>query len=202
MRDSPGVCSLLSALLCIAAPLSAQQPAPDSGKVHELPELAVKARLTKPVKYAETTKYDDFFRRQRLGFGTFFTREDIEKANAFHTYEIMRNVPGVRLGNVSADPEMARIKFLRCDEDKVAVYIDGQRQLPAKRIRDVGSTIGGNRELAEMLSRVSAPYIEMMEVYRGVGQIPGELNENACAVVAIWTRWNPRRWPGDTLNPA
>src|SRR5688572_13265802 len=48
-----------------------------------LPQLDVNARITKPSKYA-TTKYDDFFRRQRSGFGTFVDREEIASRNAFH----------------------------------------------------------------------------------------------------------------------
>lgn len=42
----------------------------------------------------------------------------------------------------------------------------------------------------EMLSRVNPSDIEMIEVFRGAGQIPGVFHWNGCAVVAIWTRWN------------
>jgi hypothetical protein len=39
-----------------------------------------------------------------------------------------------------------------------------------------------------MLSRVSAPQVEMVEVYRGVSELPEEFRENACAAIGIWTR--------------
>jgi hypothetical protein len=30
----------------------------------------------------------------------------------------------------------------------------------------------------------------MVEVYRGVSQIPADFDRDACAVIAVWTRWN------------
>lgn len=198
----------LAALLLLAAgPLSAQQPAPPPRDTTRppttLPEITVEAdRYAKPAKYAATTKYDDFFRRRKLGFGTFFTRDEIEKMNAFHTHEIIRDVPGVRVSSVSADPEMVRIRLSGCDQ--VAVYIDGRRLIRPMAAPVPGGSGGirsmGDNTLALMLAQISVPQIEMMEVYRRVAEIPGELNEDACAVIAIWTRWNPERWPGDTLK--
>ena len=35
----------------------------------ELPEIEVTARYAKPARYAGTNKYDDYFRRRRIGFG-------------------------------------------------------------------------------------------------------------------------------------
>jgi hypothetical protein len=196
--------------LCGSVPLRAQQPVPDSGAaaVPVLPTLEVKGRASRPAKYATTDKYDDFFRRQRSGFGTFITREQIEKMNAFHTYEIIRNVPGVRINGFSADPVTTRISFSRCSggRSNVVVFIDGERLIPQVPI-DVqagrGVTAarrGQGGPLAEMLSRISAPQIEMIEVYRSTAEIPGELNEDACAVVFIWTRWTPTRSAQDTAR--
>ena len=191
---------LLAAFLLASGALAAQepaQPARDTTKAPAtLPEITVEAdRFAKPPRYSATTKYDDFFRRRKAGFGTFITREAIEKMNAFHTHEIIRNIPGVRVSSMSGDPETVRVNFVRCSggRSNVAVYIDGQRLIPR-----VGRGQGG--DLAEMLSRISAPQIEMMEVYRGTAEVPGELSEDACAAVVIWTRWNPERWPGDTLK--
>src|SRR5512145_2997176 len=124
----------LAALLLLAAgPLSAQQPAPPPRDTTRppttLPEITVEAdRFAKPARYAATTKYDDFFRRRKTGFGTFITREAIEKMNAFHTHEIIRNVPGVRVSSMSGDPETVRVNFVRCSggRSNVAVYVDGQ----------------------------------------------------------------------------
>jgi hypothetical protein len=199
----------LAALLVLAAGrLSAQQPPPppDTARTPTvLPEITVEAdKYAKPAKYAATTKYDDFFRRRKIGFGTFITRDAIEKMNAFHTHEIIRDVPGVRVSSVSADPEMVRIRLSGCE--RVAVYIDGRRLIrPTPTPIPAGSggiRSMGDNTLALMLAQISVPQIEMMEIYRRVAEIPGELNEDACAVIVIWTRWNPERWPGDTLKRA
>ena len=63
----------------------------------QLPDIQVKGVGANPLQYAGTTKYDDFFRRQRLGAGTFLSREDIERRNAFHSVELLQQIPGVRV---------------------------------------------------------------------------------------------------------
>jgi hypothetical protein len=171
-----------------------------------LPEIEVAGRSSKPARYASTTKYDDFFRRRRSGAGTFLTRDDIERMNAFHTHEVIRQIPGVRVSAVSGDPEMVRITFSRCTggRSNVAVYIDGERLIPSASSWQANERgrerRGQGAALAEMLSRISVPQIEMVEVYRGTAEIPGELNEDACAVIFLWTRWNPERWPSDSAR--
>jgi len=42
--------------------------------VFELPEIKVTGRYAKPARYAGTTKYDDYFRRRRIGPATRFRR--------------------------------------------------------------------------------------------------------------------------------
>jgi len=172
-----------------------------------LPDIEVAARYAKPAEYSGTTKYDDFFRRQKLGLGTFISREQIEKMNAYHTIEILRGIPGVYVnpGN-PGDPLSADIRIPRCTGEgnrlgKVTVWIDGQR------VNEVGDA-GDPRQyphglqsfiLAEMLDRVAASGIEMVEVYRGASQIPGEFHWDGCGAIVIWTRYNPLRHPNDTL---
>lgn len=172
-----------------------------------LPDIEVAARYAKPAEYSGTVKYDDFFRRQKLGLGTFISREQIEKMNAYHTLEILRGIPGVYVnpGN-PGDPLSADIRMPRCTGEgnrlgKVTVWIDGQ---PVNEVGDVGNRNqyphGLNSYLlAEQLERIAASGIEMIEVYRGASQIPGEFHWDGCAVIAIWTRHNPMRHPNDTL---
>lgn len=155
-----------------------------------LPEIEVTVKYAKPAEYAGTTKYDGFFQRRKLGLGTFISREEIEKSNAIHTLEILRGIPGlyVNVGIVS-DPTTADIRISRCQGDdhrvgKVTVWIDGQRLIEPRQGTDV-------YKLAEMLSRITATGVEMMEIYRGPGQIPGEFHWDGCAAVVIWTRHNP-----------
>lgn len=164
---------------------------------YQLPDVEVSARYAKPAEYAETDKYDDFFRRQKLGIGTFISREQIEKMNAFHTMDILKGIPGVYV-NMSdpSDPATADIRIPRCTGEgnrvgKVTVWIDGQRLIGHQALR--GGRYGPNAlELAEMLERIAPSGIEMVEVFRGPSQIPGEFHWDGCAAIAIWTRWNPK----------
>lgn len=155
-----------------------------------LPEVVVTAKNAKPAEYAGTAKYDDFFRRKRVGLGTFISREDIERSNAFHTIEILRMTPGVKV-NINGNPASGAVGFLRCsprDPDyNVTVWIDGLRQFPSR------GTTASPADVGEMISRIGPSNIEMIEVYRGASQIPGEYLVDGCAVIAIWTRWNQAR---------
>ena len=161
-----------------------------------LPEIRATARPTKPAEYLGTTKYDGFFQRQKLGLGTFISREQIERMNAFHTLEIFRGIPGfyVNVGN-PGDPYSADIRLARCTgaDAKVSVWIDGRLQIGGGF--DRGNTGWPNpralsTELAALLEQIAPAGIEMIEVYRGASQIPGVFHWDGCAVIAIWTRYN------------
>jgi hypothetical protein len=158
-----------------------------------LPEIEVKGRTEKPERYAATTKYDDFFRRQRMGFGAFISRDQIEKMNAFHAVDILRAVPGVIVTFREADPISARVRFTRCRGPgaNADVYIDGRRVAVRDSVEAASGGLGSRVSAA--LAGVSAPHIEMIEVFRGPSEIPAEYDAaNACAIIAIWTRWNPQ----------
>jgi hypothetical protein len=147
----------------------------------------VTARYAKPAAYAGTAKFDGFFRRQRLGVGTYISREQIERSNAFHTIEILRGIPGVRADIHPVITDQA-VSFARCgqrDPDyNVTVWIDGQRIYPE------GGSVASPKAVAEMIARISPTGIEMMEIYRGASQIPAEYHTDGCAAVVIWTRHN------------
>jgi carboxypeptidase family protein/TonB-dependent receptor-like protein len=163
-----------------------------------LPDIEVAARYAKPAQYSGTTKYDDFFRRQKLGIGTFISREQIERMNVFHTIEILRDIPGIHVNvGIPGDPSTADIRIPRCESldhklGKVTVWIDGQMLIETSPlVADAGHFGVGSANLAEMLQRISPAGIEMVEVFRGPSQIPGEFNWDGCAAIAIWTRYNP-----------
>jgi len=152
-----------------------------------LPDVEVTARYAKPAAYAGTAKFDDFFRRQRLGVGTYISREQIERSNAFHTIEILRGIPGVRADIHPVITDQA-VSFARCsqrDPDyNVTVWIDGQRIYPE------GGSVASPKAVAEMIARISPTGIEMIEIYRGASQIPAEYHTDGCAAMVIWTRHN------------
>jgi hypothetical protein len=160
----------------------------------KLPEIEVIAVNAKPARYANTHKYDEFFQRQKLGLGTFISREQIEKMNAFHTIEVLRGIPGIytNVGN-PGDPTTADIRFTRC-KGKVTVWVDGQMLIGGGFDSGLGASgiprRGQSVELAAQLERIAASGIEMVEIYQGVAQIPGVYHWDGCAVIAIWTRHN------------
>jgi len=148
------------------------EPAPQ-----QLPELIVEGgRYAKPPEYAFTRKYDGFFQRRRVRSGTFLTRADPQFANAIHTGDLLRGIPGVR---VSFGPGGTGVGFTSCrgfgDRGaRVAVWIDGARVMA---------------EANTAMGYLRPSDIEMIEVYRRVGQIPGEfMDGDSCAAIVIWTR--------------
>jgi hypothetical protein len=180
--------------------------------VFELPEIKVTARYAKPARYAGTTKYDDYFRRRRIGFGTFISREEIEQRNPFRTIELFQARPGIK---TSIHPPGAAygsvVAFARCHEfpPKINVYIDGRKlfadgislagtESPVQRMRnnDADATLGGRRatmaSVGEMLDRIPPGDVELIEIFRGPGELPGEFNDGNCGAISIWTRWAGR----------
>jgi hypothetical protein len=160
-----------------------------------LPDLEVAARYAKPARYSATTKYDGFFKRQKLGIGTFISRDQIEQMNAFHTIELLRGIAGIHVDiGTPTDPTTADIKIPRCESDdhklgKVTVWIDGHMLIESRG--EDGRHGPGSAILAELLQRIGPTDIEMVEVFRGPAQIPGEFHWDGCAAIAIWTRYNP-----------
>ncbi len=130
-------------------------------------------RFAKPAEYAFTTRYDDFFRRRAFRSGTFRTREDALFQSAFQTAELLRGIPGVFVRFSQGGLSVA---FSACRESyaKVSVWIDGAR------------VITDNHN--EALTYLRPEDIEMIEVYRRSGQIPGEFLGDSCAAIVIWTR--------------
>lgn len=164
----------------------------------QLTEVTVSAEATKPVRYAFTTKYDDVFRRRRLGLGTLVTRETVDARLGASTDQLLDGVAGVRVWN--GPPK--RIRFARCQEPGgITIFINGVRQI-ASVSADSQDTSGlifkpssGPRSFPadmepeiEVLQRINPGDIEMIEVFRGPSEIPAEFHWNGCAVIAIWTR--------------
>ena len=178
-----------------------------------LPDLEVEAKAWKPVRYAGTTRYDDFFRRQRLGLGWYLSRADLDRRPAIQTLELLQGIPGVRVTIGPPGLEWGNnLQIIRCSGwgTKVSVYVDGARMIgsapPASKEeaaavdrksspfgRATGNAFGSGgapRDVIEKLNRIPPGDIEMIEVYRGAGQLPAEFHDDGCAAIAVWTRWN------------
>lgn len=165
------------------------------------------AKGAKPIEYAWTTKYDDFFRRRRLGLpgGTFFTREDIQRQGVMRTAEILSRVPGTRVRFYTPMPGGSEIDFSRCSSGHVGVWVDGRKlNWQAVHQQDPGISLEALRRppseaerlkgrenrarLANVLDDVHPLEIEFMEVYRGIGSIPSEYSDAGCGAIVIWRR--------------
>ena len=173
-----------------------------------LPEIQVNAHNAKPAEYAYTTRYDDFFRRRRQGLGEFVMRDEIDKRNALYTSDILTGRAGIRV-QTQPDKGLTSVEFARCNEypPRINVYVDGNKLIPqdAAKIGAIGAQsaivgIGGrknrNPEIAgivgEMLSRVNPRDIELIEIFRGPGELPPEYNDGNCGAIVIWTRQGGR----------
>jgi hypothetical protein len=131
-----------------------------------LAEVRIKGRMMKV-----PARFEEVYARAAKGEGTFFFREDIDKLNSYDVRSLLNLVPTVQVNDRS-------ITFERCKGpgSKVQVYIDGTRVTAL-----YASTI-------DALLLVHVKNIEVMEVYTGVARIPAEFLNDACAVIAIWTK--------------
>jgi hypothetical protein len=167
-----------------------------------LPDIQVNANNAKPADYAYTNKYDDFFRRRRQGLGDFIPRAEIDKRNAVQTTEIFEGRPGIKV-NIQRDRGLASVSFVRCNEypPRINVYVDGHKLLPSRAFKEDrdGSqspfmNVGKPRDpeiasfAGEMLGRINPRDIELIEIFRGPGELPPEFNDGNCGAIVIWMR--------------
>ena len=151
-----------------------------------LTEVRVEGRTLKV-----PARYEEVYRRASLGLGKLITREDIERANVINVSSLFMTIPGVRVYDRS-------IAFERCrpgpsgplsesQSAKVQVYIDGVRVTHYNGRNDRRDPADFDEvQLALRLVHPSA--IEAIELYTGVARIPAEFLNDACAVIAIWTK--------------
>ena len=180
-----------------------------SGTIHlewvaqMLPEVVVRGQpsIWKPSEYADTHKYDDFFRRMKFGAGTFLDRETIHRRNATTLLELLQGTPGIRVRyNPPGSPAPTTVRMARCEGNppNLAFYIDGNRiPMSAGVPKTAGSvTFGGGspesnykaaQAFEETLNSIHPRDIEMMEIYRGVSELPSDLGRDVCAAIVVWT---------------
>jgi hypothetical protein len=137
--------------------------------------------------------FEGFDHRRQLGFGSFFTRAEIETLRPLRVTDLLLRIPGVSLSGSGAGHRrivtMNRTPVGRgggaCP---VQIFMDGML---------VTRATAGDVSLDEL---VTPETLEGMEVYRGLSTVPAEfLNSNAhCGVVALWTR---RGGPGGGTSP-
>jgi hypothetical protein len=124
------------------------------------------------------------YQRAARGVGHFFIADDIGRLNPSNVAALLNRVQGVTVNDRG-------VTFQRCQagipspgipgggspNGKVQLWIDGYRV--------TGRT---SQSLVELLANVPPSAIEIIEVYPSISQIPADFLEDACAVIAIWTR--------------
>ena len=124
-------------------------------------------------------RYEDVYRRMKVANGKFFTREDIDRFNPLDVQSLLMQAPTVRVNRNG-------IHFARCKPPGVQIWIDGFRT--TGRLKFFGEDEVIAAEQREVLRQVIPSQIQAIEIYSGVARIPGEFLDNACAVIAIWTK--------------
>jgi hypothetical protein len=127
----------------------------------------------KPMRYAKTTKFDDFYRRRNAkAGGTFITRDDIDLRQPSRSLDLFYNIAGVKLNWDAAEPQ---ISIARCKYGNIAVFIDG---LPAQNGIELVASLHPNQ-------------IEAIEIYHGLATVPPQFipKPNDCAAIVVWTRY-------------
>lgn len=130
---------------------------------------------------------DNFHARMRSGFGTFFTREDIQRLRPTYLSDLVTRVPGLWVSTSGRGTE--RQIYSGRNAGGVArdcpaqIYVDGRLMNP--RVSGGGDVVGMTLDEA-----VHPNDVEGIEIYRGLATVPAEfLTPDArCAVIAVWTR--------------
>ena len=114
-----------------------------------------------------------FNARSAQHVGHFVTRDRIERANSANLSDLLREMPGVRIGPVRNQGRMIRFRGASCPP---LVFVDG---FPAA---------AGEFDVDMMDLRT----VEGVEVYSGVATVPPEFSGprglDRCGVIAIWSR--------------
>ncbi|CAN5159073.1 hypothetical protein BH09GEM1_BH09GEM1_31970 [soil metagenome] len=158
-------------------------------------ELVASAELLQPMRaVAPREVYDarlaGFNARSQQKVGHFVTRERIERANTTSLSDMLREIPGVRIGASRNEGRAIRLRGATCPP---LVFMDG---FPAA---------AGEFDV----DMVDLQSVEGIEVYSGLGSIPPEFSGvrdlSRCGVIAIWSAPSrPRRraiTAGDVRGP-
>ena len=153
----------------------------DSGELREIrvllsPVVMMMDSVAVVAKAPEIEKaYGGFEMRKSRGFGTFITREQIEKKNPRVTTDLFRTVSGVKLLRENGTPTVVSTRLGNLAYCPVRYFIDGT-SYPL-----YGQSIDTMIQVVD---------IGAIEVYPGGATVPPQFGgrESACGVVAIWTR--------------
>jgi TonB family protein len=114
-----------------------------------------------------------FNARLQQKVGHFVTRERIDRANSANLSDMLREIPGVKIGPIRNEGRAIRIRGAPCAP---LVFVDGFPATAGEFDVDI----------------IDLQSVEGIEVYAGLGAIPPEFTGprdlDRCGVIAIWSR--------------
>jgi hypothetical protein len=133
----------------------------------ELDPLSVEARRQRMT--AKLARHG-FYERQRQGFGSFLTPQQIRRWPAINVADILEHAPFVRVERRGVSGSLVTIR--KYGECSPTIYVDGNRLQP-----------GFDIEYAANPENIVA-----VEVFRGTAEIPLQWAQfETCGVILIWT---------------
>ena len=154
-----------------------------------LPEVEVRGR-----KVIDLPRFTAAVERASRNNGAVFTADEIAKENPLETRSLLERLPGVHVNDRG-------IMFARCQDSGMlpSPSSSGGRGAstsfsaesgPAPRVQIYvdGNRLTYNDDANAILKLINPRSIAVVEVYTGIARIPGEYLEDACAVIAIWTK--------------
>jgi hypothetical protein len=119
-----------------------------------------------------------FYERERRGVGSFIGRQQITDARPQFASDLLRSVPGVRLVTTAARRGAPRSFTTGRGNCRFRFVVDGARVLPDFE-----------------LDNIAPLYIEGIEVYAGLAEVPSVFRAQSadgvastCGVIAVWTK--------------
>lgn len=122
------------------------------------------------VERERSGKLAGFERRRKRGFGHFLTPEEIEEKNVQHTSDLLRGVPGIRVG------------AYRLGRTPVQVVRRGEPCEPRYWVDGVSKS-------SFNIDDLNRDDVMAMEIYRGPAETPARFGASAgCGIIVIWTQ--------------
>jgi len=123
--------------------------------------------------------FGGFEGRRARGFGTFLTREDIEKKRARVPSDLFRTMSGVKIIRDNGTPTIVsnRLGVVTCP---LRVFVDGTHY----------PLYGQSLDVLIQVADIGA-----IEVYSGGATVPPQFGgrESTCGVIAVWTRHGQKK---------
>jgi hypothetical protein len=151
---------------------------------------AIAATLDSVVVHGRRTsaRMAEFWNRKELGVGAFITPEQLAQRRPYRTSDMLRSIPGVRVGNDNTNGRptiaMGRIPVAAGGQAfsadcRVNYYVDGAWVPPG----------------TFHLDDITPTAIEAIEIYRGPAETPARFRqrETACGLIVVWTKEPPPR---------